>query len=280
MHRADVLLREARKRLEHHGIPSAARDARLLLQAAARVAHERLIAEPDHPLTDEIRSVFDASINRRASGEPVARILGTREFWNVTLAVTPDVLDPRPETEHLVSEAIAVLRPGQCFLDLGTGSGAIAIALVSQRDDITGVATDRSQGALRIAEANADVLGLADRLRFLHADWFQGVAGRFDLIVSNPPYIRSADIDGLARDVKDFDPRMALDGGADGLGCYRAIAGSAQPHLEAGGRIIVEIGHDQADDVTDIFAQSGFEAMKRYKDHAGHARGLIFARPR
>jgi release factor glutamine methyltransferase len=276
MHRADALLRAARRRLTENGIKSATLDARLLLQAASDLRHEQLIADPDHPLTDEIVQTFNVFVERRSTGEPVSRIIGQREFWSLLLNVTPDVLDPRPETEHLVREALPFLSAGNRFLDLGTGSGAITIALAVERQDITGVAVDQSEAALEVARGNAEANGVSHHVSFLHSNWFSNVTGRFHLIVSNPPYIRATDIGALDRDVRDFDPHLALNGGPDGLACYRAIAAKAAAFLQPGGHIIVEIGHDQANDVEEIFGAHGFQTVKRYSDHAGLARGLVF----
>jgi release factor glutamine methyltransferase len=276
MHRADALLRAARRRLTENGIKSATLDARLLLQAASDLRHEQLIADPDHPLTDEIVQTFNVFVERRSTGEPVSRIIGQREFWSLLLNVTPDVLDPRPETEHLVREALPFLSAGNRFLDLGTGSGAITIALAVERQDSTGVAVDQSEAALEVARGNAEANGVSHHVSFLHSNWFSNVTGRFHLIVSNPPYIRATDIGALDRDVRDFDPHLALNGGPDGLACYRAIAAKAAAFLQPGGHIIVEIGHDQANDVEEIFGAHGFQTVKRYSDHAGLARGLVF----
>jgi release factor glutamine methyltransferase len=190
--------------------------------------------------------------------------------------VTPAVLDPRPETEHLVEEVLLSGESLTRFLDLGTGSGAIAIAVAQALPTVEVVAVDVSVAALLVAKANAHRLGVGARIAFLQSDWFSAVEGQFDIIASNPPYIASGDIANLALDVKGHDPHLALDGGDDGLSCYRAIAQSAAGHLSHDGRVIVEIGHDQCAGASAVFQAHGFQRVKTYQDYAGLDRGLVF----
>jgi release factor glutamine methyltransferase len=217
-------------------------------------------------------------VARRENREPVSRILGEREFYGRRFVVTPDVLDPRPDTETLIDAALKLLRPGARILDLGTGTGAIIITLLAQRPDCTGTATDISAAALAVARANAERIGVAGRLQLAQGNWFGAVAGTFDLIVSNPPYIPDRDIASLAPDVRRFDPGLALAGGADGLDPYRSIALGASGHLAANGMLIVEIGAGQADSVETIFSSAHFRPLARYADLGGHDRCLAFGR--
>lgn len=271
---AGGLLAEGRRRLAASGVAAPALDARLLLQHAAGLSHEDIVAEPRRETAagDEFRTL----IARRQAHEPVSRILGEREFHGRLFHVTPAVLDPRPDTETLVEAVVARMGAGARVLDLGTGSGAIIVTILAERTDATGVATDLSAAALQVANANALRHGAGQRLRLVHCSWFEGVEGLFDVIVSNPPYIPLGDIAGLTPDVRDFDPWMALDGGPDGLMAYRRIAAGARPHLAEGGSVMVEIGAGQQRDVEAIFQAAGFALTAEAKDLAGHVRCLAF----
>lgn len=270
------LLSLATARLKGSDTPTL--DARLLLQAAAGLSREDLILGPDRPLTPEQLARFESFIARRERHEPVSRILGEREFYGRAFRVTPDTLDPRPDTETIIEAALPLMPKGARLLDLGTGTGAIAITLLAERPDASGVATDLSPAALAVAAENARSLGVADRLALREGSWFAPVDGRFDIILSNPPYIPSGDIAGLAPDVRNFDPSLALSGGTDGLDPYRLIAAGAAAHLAAGGHVLVEIGAGQAEDIEAIFAAAGFRPAGRHRDLGGHDRGLAFNR--
>lgn len=270
------VLAAARDRLARAGCDQASLDARLLLQAAAGLSHSDIVAWPGRTIEEDALIHFQAFLDRRSAHEPVSRILGSREFYGRDFRVTPDVLDPRPDTETLVDAALAVMTPGLRVLDLGAGSGAIIVTLLAECPSATGVAVDISEAALTVAKGNAEALGVGARMAFMQGNWFQPVIGRFGLIVSNPPYIPDHDIDGLAPDVKDFDPHGALAGGADGLDAYRAIAAGAMDHLEADGWVMVEIGAGQANGVTGIFASHGFRTMGQHRDLGGHVRCLAF----
>jgi release factor glutamine methyltransferase len=272
-------LREGRARLEEAEIDTAVLDARLLLQEATGLTHEELIAEPGRPVNEGALTAYRAMIARRAGHEPVSRITGTREFYGRAFAVTPAVLDPRPETETLIEAALSALprdRP-TTVLDLGTGSGAIIVTLLAERPLACGTATDVSAGALATTRRNAIRHGVEPRLTLITANWWQGVAGQFDLIVSNPPYIPSRALAGLQPEVRDFDPRIALDGGAEGCDAYRLIAAGAAAHLAAHGSILLEIGDGQVNDVTETFCNHGLGAAGRWADLAGRIRCLGFA---
>lgn len=252
-------------------------DARLLLQAVLGMDHAGLILAGERMLSAEDVARYDDLLRRRAADEPVSKILGVREFYGRPFRVTADVLDPRADTETLVELALEQALPvdGR-VLDLGSGSGALICTLLAEWTRASGVAVDLSPAALQVTEENARALGVDDRLTVLEGAWFAPVAGRFDLIVSNPPYIPSGDIAGLQPEVRAHDPHLALDGGPDGLACYRAIAAGAAAHLASAGRIIVEIGAGQAADVRTIFAMAGWQLSAERRDLGGHIRALQF----
>jgi release factor glutamine methyltransferase len=271
------LLVAARLRLREADVGDEALDARLLLQQAAGLSHSDIVADPGKEIAAEVVEVYEMLVRRRLAFEPVSRILGEREFYGRAFKITPDVLDPRPDTETLIEAALPLLKPGLQVLDLGTGSGAIIVTLLAERPEVMGVAVDLSPAALAVATDNAKRHGVLNRLMPVTGSWFDRVEGRFDLIVSNPPYIPAADIAGLEPDVRNFDPLLALAGGDDGLQAYRAIAAGAHGHLEPQGRIMVEIGAGQASDVGRIFAGFGYSTQGQWKDHGGHTRVLVFA---
>ena len=225
------------------------------------------------PLTDVRRlekyadgdtQTFQAAVLARAERRPMSHILGWRSFWKHEFRVTADVLDPRPETELLVG--LAASEPFTRVLDLGTGSGCIVLSLLLEQPQASGVATDVSPEAMRIAGENAARLGVADRLILPLSDWFMDVGGRYDLIVSNPPYIAADEMAVLDPDVRDFEPRQALTDEADGLTAYRIIAANALNHLTPGGRILVEIGPMQAKAVSALFQEVGLEDIRTHTD--------------
>lgn len=274
---AGELLREARARLAAAGCEQPALDARLLLEAAAGLSHSEIAAEPGQLVNEEAQARFTQLVVRREAHEPVSRILGFREFYGRRFRVTPAVLDPRPDTETLIGEALKVVKPGGRILDLGTGSGCIAVTLLAECATCNGVATDLSASALAVARGNAEALGVSGRLKLVQGDWFAPVEQLFDLIVSNPPYIPAGDIARLDPDVRDFDPRGALDGGADGLEAYRRIAAGAGRHLAPGGQVMVEIGAGQAEAVAAVFRSHGLGLQKASRDLGGRVRCLAFS---
>ena len=276
-----ALLKQAGGRLAAGGIETAVLDARLLLQAASGLRHEDIVADPDLIVLPDVVARFSLLIERRCRFEPVSRILETREFYGRSFRVTPDVLDPRAETETLIGVALGLVKgKGPLrILDLGTGSGAIAVTLLAELPGATAVASDLSAAALAVAKGNAETLGVAGRASFVRANWFEGIDGKFDLIVSNPPYIPLGDIARLAPDVREFDPSRALDGGPDGLEAYRRIAGGAGSHLVLQGHIALEIGAGQENAVNELFTGQDFARKSRHFDLAGHVRCLVFARP-
>ncbi|RBI82932.1 peptide chain release factor N(5)-glutamine methyltransferase [Rhodosalinus halophilus] len=249
-------LAAGRARLASAGIEGAARDARWLLAEAMGVAPERIGVMGPDAVGPAAAAAYDAMIARRAAREPVARILGRRQFWGRDFRVTPEVLDPRPETECLIAAALE--EPARRLLDLGTGSGILAVTLLAEWPEATGVATDLSSAALEVARANAERHGVAGRLRLVQADWAEGIEGPFDLVVSNPPYLAEAELRDIAPEVR-HDPGMALSPGGDGLAAYRAIAAAAPRLLAPGGRLIVEIGATQGRAVAGIFLAAGLD---------------------
>ncbi|AZN73384.1 peptide chain release factor N(5)-glutamine methyltransferase [Georhizobium profundi] len=279
-----ALQKQMRKRFEAAGLPTPRDDARLLLLETLGISLTDLVTRPDEPVDPARLDVVNARMERRLHGEPVHRILGHREFYGLQLGLSAETLEPRPDTEVLVEALVPYLRriideKGACrILDLGTGAGALALALLSLDPRATAVATDVSANALETASANAAALGLGDRFAVLEGSWFAPVEGLFDIIVSNPPYIRTSVIGELAVEVREHDPLLALDGGLDGLDAYRAIAASANDHLAPGGMVGLEIGFDQREDVTALFEEAGLARLSALKDLGGNDRALIFAR--
>jgi release factor glutamine methyltransferase len=269
-----AVLKAARAELQTLGMETAALDARLLLQGAAALSHEQMIAESEALLDPRSFSIFQHYIQRRMKFEPVSRILGSREFYGREFHVTPDVLDPRADTECVVELALSLIKGPAKFLDLGTGSGAIAITLCAERKDWTGVASDVSEAALKVAHNNAIANKLSAQLKFHQGAWFEGIAEKFDLIISNPPYIKSNAT--LMPDVVNYDPHLALFGGADGLEAYRAIATGAAAQLMHEGLVVVEIGAGQEGEVAQIFKAQNFTLKNKARDIAGHTRALTF----
>jgi len=264
-------LREATRRLDEAGIEGAAGDARALLAEAMGVARDRLTLHLGEEMSAAAAARFAAMLARRVAREPVARILGRRLFWGREFIVTPEVLDPRPETECLVAAALEGPAPAR-LIDLGTGTGCIAVTLLAEWRGVRGVASDLSRGALAVARRNADRHGVAARLDLVESDWFAAIEGRFDLIVSNPPYIALAEMAALAREVRGHDPRSALGDGGDGLLAYRALARGARRHLVPGGRVLVEIGWRQGAAVAAIFAAAGLAGIRVLPDLDGRDR--------
>jgi release factor glutamine methyltransferase len=221
-------------------------------------------------LTEAQHQSFRDLVSRRSQGIPVQHLLGTVSFMGYAIKVNGDVLIPRFETEELVEKALKRLPDGAArFLDAGTGSGAIAISIIKLRPDVSGVALDVSESALNVARDNAATNDVANQLQFLQSDWLNNVEGCFDVIVSNPPYIATADIQTLAPEVRDHDPHQALDGGADGLDCVRLLADQAKKHLRANGWLLIEVGEGQAEDAQQILTSVGYRGVTVYPDLSG-----------
>src|SRR5450631_2749076 len=255
-------------------------DARILVGAALGLDLTGVIAAATRPVTAAEAARLEDFVCRRLNGEPVARILNCKEFWGLPLQLSAATLVPRPDTETVVALALQMLRAGPDadrprIVDIGTGSGAILLALLSELPDAMGVGTDISAAALRTASANARNLGLARRAAFVACDYASALSGPFDLIVSNPPYIRSGEINDLAREVRDHDPRGALDGGADGLDAYRALIPQAAQLILPGGALVVEAGHGQSGPIEGMMTAAGLTHERPAKaDLAGIRRAV------
>ena len=270
-------LRAATQRLTSAGIAGANGDARALLAHAIGIAPDRLpLHLPDFLLPDA-QARFDASLTARESRKPVAQIVGFRLFWGHRFKVTPDTLDPRPETEVLVAEALS--RPFLKLLDLGTGTGCILLSCLAGMPMAAGTGSDISTAALAVAAANAQALHLAARVRLIQSDWLRAIPGRFDLITSNPPYIAAAEMAGLAPDVLHHEPHLALTPGGDGLDAYRAIAAGAPARLISGGRLLLEIGPTQGAAVSALLASQGLENIRILPDLDGRDRVVCAQKP-
>ncbi|MFN3645836.1 MAG: peptide chain release factor N(5)-glutamine methyltransferase [Gemmobacter sp.] len=272
-----LALRAASARLTAAGVPDAPRDARLLLAHARGLPPDRLTLRMADPLVPEALARFEALVAARARRAPVSHLTGQRLFWGRRFAVTPDVLDPRPETEALV--ALALAEPFSRVLDLGTGSGCILLSLLADRPGATGLGVDVSPAALQVAQRNARALGLGGRAAFRCSDWCADVAGQFDLIVSNPPYIALAEMPGLSPEVRDHEPHLALTDGADGLAAYRRIAAQAPGHLAPGGRLLLEIGPTQGAAVAGLMRDAGLAGVSVRPDLDGRDRVVLARAP-
>lgn len=263
-------LRAAVQRLRGAGIDEAARDARVLLADAMGIGPDRLTLHLPDPMDAAAEARLTAHLAGREARRPVAQIIGRRLFWGMEVIVTPDVLDPRPETEVLVKAAVS--RPFVKLLDLGTGSGAILLACLRAMPMASGTGVDLSPEALEVARRNAAALGLERRAILALSDWFDAVTGRFDLIVSNPPYIAAAEMGALAPEVRLHEPHLALSPGGDGLGAYRRITSGALARLMPGGRILLEIGPTQGAAVSGMLGAQGFERCEVIADLDGRDR--------
>jgi len=276
------LQRQGAKRLRDAGVESAALDARLLLCHAAGIAHEALVARGDALASDSLREDFDSLIARRAGGEPTARILGAREFWGLPFKLGPETLVPRPDSECIVTAALETITDKAAalrVLDLGTGSGCLLLSLLSELPNASGIGVDISEGALEIARANAKALGFERRAIFQQGNWADGVEGPFDIIISNPPYIPASEMGMLMRDVRDHDPARALDGGADGLDCYRFILDQVFPLLAQVGHVALETSPDLYAELYDLVVATGqWRTPELINDLAGRARGMRFGK--
>ncbi|MEZ5762925.1 MAG: peptide chain release factor N(5)-glutamine methyltransferase [Xanthobacteraceae bacterium] len=278
--------REATARLREDGFESPEADARLLVGAATHLTLTGLATSGERLLSGAEAATLAGMLARRLNHEPVARILGHKEFWSLNFALSADTLVPRPETETVVSAGLELIRAmGEPLrplriADVGTGSGAILLALLSELPEAIGIGADISPGALRIAAANAQALGLAGRASFIVSDYCEKLEGLFDLIVSNPPYIARGELASLPREVREHDPRRALDGGSDGLVAYRALAHGMPPLLVEGGAFVLETGYRQADEVAELMQSVGLQPIRPHQtDLAGISRVVWGRKP-
>lgn len=276
---AGQAVREAERRLKAAGVPSPRLDAVVLVAHAARLSTDTIRTNPARPLAPDAEGRLMTLLRKRAEDRaPVSRLLGEREFWSLPFKLSSSTLDPRPDSETLVEAVVRHTRPRGAALrvaDLGTGSGCLLLSILSEFPQATGIGTDISDEAVSMARENASALGLADRAILAAGDGFAGQDGPFDWIVSNPPYIPTADIAGLEPEVRDHDPRLALDGGADGLNVFRAFAPAIAARLAPGGKVALEFGDGQAEAVKDIFAASAVECLEIVDDLGGKQRVIV-----
>jgi len=264
-------------------------DARLLICAACGISHETFVMDPGRALDAGEEALLMRYRERRLAGEPVSRVLGEREFWGLRFGLSPDTLDPRPDTETLVAATLELAARHEngggplSILDIGTGSGCILVSLLVELADARGTGSDISEGALDVARANAKRHGVVTRARFIRSDWFEEISGRYDFIVGNPPYIAADAIDLLAPEVSLFDPWRALDGGADGLDCYRRIAQGLPELLAPGGWALFEVGAGQDEAVITLMRESAFGGLSTevrvFRDLGGIERCVAIRAP-
>lgn len=267
----------ATARLRAAGVPDPARDARVLLAHAAQVDAARVTLIAPEDIAPDIAERYEKLIALRAVRVPVSHLIGEREFYGRRFAVSRDVLDPRPETETLIEAALA--EPFASVLDIGTGSGCILVTLLAERTSAVGTGTDLSEVACLQASANAVALNVQARADIHQSDWFGSVQGRYDLIVSNPPYLAIEEMDDVAPELRDHEPRMALTDDADGLTGYRILASLGQGYLEVGGRLLAEIGASQGRDVMALFVKAGWDNPRLLQDLDGRDRVICAENP-
>ncbi|EJF80835.1 protein-(glutamine-N5) methyltransferase, release factor-specific [Bartonella sp. DB5-6] len=281
-HSLNNTIQKTQEKLRSQGVSEANLDAKILVEWITGTNTFDRILQPDLCLSFEQRTQLKNAIRRRIAGEPVYRIIGKREFYSISFALSHDTFEPRPDTETLVDLVLPLLKKqGEksgktTLLDMGTGSGAIAIAILKQIPQSYAMAVDISEDALKTATKNAKNADVIHRFTPLLSDWFDSVIGQFDLIISNPPYIPETDIKNLAKEVRLHDPLRALIGGKDGLDFYRKLARKAKKHLKNNGYIAVEIGHSQEKEVCDLFEKNDFQCLEMRKDLSGIPRALLF----
>lgn len=273
------LLKDAAARITAAGLEEAQREARLLMMEATGLDRGAVFAHPEREIEPDAAARFHTLVGRRVNREPMAHILGRREFWSLTFRVTADTLDPRPDSETLV-QAVLDQIPDRSLplrlVDFGTGTGCLLLALLHELPAATGLGIDASEAALGVARGNATALGLGPRAAFRHGNWDDGVEQEVDIVVSNPPYIPSREIDALQPEVARYEPRLALDGGADGLVAYRRLAPGAARLLASGGLAAFEVGIGQGDAVAQIMAGAGLRRIATACDLAGIERAVLF----
>jgi release factor glutamine methyltransferase len=276
-------MRSIAQKLSEKSIYQAEAEARVLVLAATSLSRTQLIAEPDHTICAEEAERLSAWLKRRLGGEPVTRITGRRNFWTLDLTVTPDVLDPRADTEVIVETALDLLgarkNDALRILDLGTGTGALLLALLAECPKATGIGVDLSSAACAVARDNAQKNGLSSRATIRQGNWDEGIDERFDLVLSNPPYIEKATIADLDPEVRNHDPILALDGGPDGLDAYRALVRALPRLLAPTGVCVLELGIGQSAQVTALAESKGLTAKALKRDLGGIERALALGWP-
>jgi release factor glutamine methyltransferase len=276
------MMREAAQKLAGAGVENAPRDARLLLAQALEIEPVEVILRETDAIDPVRLTQFEALVQRRLAGEPVSRIRGRREFYGREFAVTPAVLDPRPETELLVAEGMTRLPEGGRVLDLGTGSGCILLSVLAERPDAAGWGVDISPAALEVAKANAALLGV-ERVNFMQGSWdaaLRSAEDGFDVVLSNPPYVAESEFGNLDTDVREYDPKIALVGGGDGLDPYREILDLVDRLVKPGGSIGFEFGWRHGEDVRALMEAAGLTSIILFRDLAGTPRAAFGRRPR
>jgi release factor glutamine methyltransferase len=277
----DTVIAVATAQLASVGIADARREARLILALALEVDPAMVLGYPERELDAGQRARLDRLIARRLKHEPFSRLKGIREFWSLDFALSPETLDPRPDSETVIEAALAHLpdrRAPLRLVDFGTGTGCLLLALLSELPNATGLGIDILPGAVEIARRNAASLGLSARAQFRLGDWDRGIVGEADVILANPPYIPSQEVPSLAPEVADFEPLIALDGGPDGLVAYRALAPAVQRLLTQGGLACLELGAGQAVSVAGILSESGLTINEIRRDLSGVERCLVATR--
>ena len=264
------LLSDVTLKLSISKIDNAARDARILVAHALCIPRSQLLISINENVSEETQAALEKLISRRINGEPIAKILGKRQFWGRTFFINEDVLDPRGDTETLIDYVID--RPVRSVLELGTGSGVIAISLACEWKKVHVLATDISEAALFVAQKNARNFDVEDRINFLKSDWFEAIEGRFDLIISNPPYIGLSEINEISKEVLNYEPDLALFAGSDGLKAYERIIPQLTKFLNPGGSVVLEIGVSQSNSVKNLMNSSGLSEVKTLKDLDGKDR--------
>jgi release factor glutamine methyltransferase len=273
----DILI-ASKQNLKEAGVTSPFLDAEILLAAVLEKTREFVIGYPEYQLSVEEIAKFNAFIKRRASFEPVAKIIGAKEFWGREFFVSGATLDPRPDSESLIEEVFRLLPDKNTelkILDLGTGTGCLLLTLLAEYPNAQGTGVDISEDALNIAKNNAIKLGLANKSEFILNDWAARLGGKFDIIISNPPYIKNSDIEDLAPEVSTYEPRLALAGGDDGLDCYRKLAFQTKDILNENGYIIFEFGKGQENDLRKILEQAGMRFVSLKNDLTGTPRCIV-----
>ena len=277
-----MFLSEIKKKLSHNflisGIETYELDARLVLKEVLSFDDKDLILKENHNIPLDLVKKILAIGERRLKGEPISKIFKKRDFYKSTFLISNDVLDPRPETELIVEIANNFIKKNEVknILDLGTGSGCILLSLLKENKMINGLGIDLSKEAINIAQKNSKKLQLDKQSNFLISNWMDSINFKYDIVVSNPPYIGSKDIKKLSKDVKNYDPLLSLDGGDDGLNCYRTIVKDLKRIINKNAIIIMEIGYNQSKSVIEIFKKKGFKLIKKYNDINGLDRVLTF----